>query len=165
MKPNTIPRIPRIPCKEKKCILYSTCVIKTEIKCEHLLNYFRIIDDGDDTASTWDIIKRDFPKLVFIEPSKFGYKAGDCGEIKILNDVKPFPCIDEKCLKYPACASKTEIECSILNTLFCYMYDNLNQQQMWSHVRKYFPKLRQVAASGRPFNNNKRSFTIAGHNL
>jgi len=68
---------------------------------------------------------------------------------------KTIPCITNKCLKYPACRNKTQIECDDLNRYATYIEEHYHtchqsnnpKKEMWEHLNTFFPNLELVMHS------------------
>lgn len=51
------------------------------------------------------------------------------------------PCIKNKCLKYPVCRNKTNVNCTLLVVAMRKIYQVTDQTQKWKFLRKHFPNV------------------------
>ena len=59
--------------------------------------------------------------------------------------MKPIPCIETKCLKYPACRNKKQISCDLLNEHCIFMDNQISDHTLvWIKLQMYFPNLSVV---------------------
>jgi len=60
--------------------------------------------------------------------------------------MKPIPCVKEKCILFPVCISKREIEC---DDLTAWLGDRVEDIDVWKHMRQYLKKVHQIAGQNK----------------
>lgn len=66
--------------------------------------------------------------------------------MKRISKMKQLPCIRDKCIAYPACRNREEVDCSILYDYYD-MYPNYRAKNIWFKICKNLPKLRRIRVS------------------